>query len=53
MGKNEFRPTTVRPLTPAEFARLSSSLQLALLAIRRAQLSSREAVAPSRKGKKF
>jgi hypothetical protein len=51
--KNEFRPTAIHRLTAAEFARLSSSLQLALLVIRRAQLSSREAVDALSKRKKL
>jgi len=41
-----------RHITPAEFARLSSSMQLTLLIIRRAQLSSRKAIAVTTKGKK-
>ena len=39
------KPVNLAQLTVAEFARLSSSMQLSLLAIRRAQLSSRKAVA--------
>ena len=39
------RPVNFAQLTVAEFARLSSSMQLSLLAIRRAQLSSRKTVA--------
>ncbi len=39
------KPVNFAQLTVAEFARLSSSMQLSLLAIRRAQLSSRKAVA--------
>jgi hypothetical protein len=51
--KNEFKATAIHQLTAAEFARLSSSLQLALLVIRRAQLSSREALDAWRKCKKL
>ena len=39
-------------LTVAEFAHLSSSMQLSLLVIRRAQLSSRKAVAAPAAAKK-
>jgi hypothetical protein len=39
------KPINFAQLTVAEFARLSSSMQLSLLAIRRAQLSSRKVVA--------
>ena len=39
------KPINFAQLTVAEFARLSSSMQLSLLAIRRAQQSSRKAVA--------
>ncbi len=42
---NESKPPAFRQFTAAEFARLSSSMQLTLLTIRRAQLSSRKAVA--------
>ncbi len=41
------RPMEFRQFTGAEFARLSSSMQLMLLTIRQAQLSSRKAVAPT------
>jgi hypothetical protein len=41
---NDSSPARFRPITAAEFARLSTSRQLALLVIRRAQLSSRIAV---------
>jgi hypothetical protein len=46
-GKNAKRSAPSQ-LTSAEFARLSSSKKLALIAIRRAQLSSRVAVAAVR-----
>ena len=45
MGNNEPKPLAFRQFTAAEFARLSSSMQLTILTIRRAQLSSRKAVA--------
>jgi hypothetical protein len=38
--------------TGAEFARLSSSMQLMLLTIRQAQLSSRKAIAPTAERKR-
>jgi hypothetical protein len=42
---NNSKPTAFRQFTAAEFARLSSSMQVTLLTIRRAQLSSRKAMA--------
>lgn len=39
------KPLVLQLLTATEFARLSSSMQLTLLAIRRAQLSSRKTIA--------
>jgi hypothetical protein len=46
LGNNGPKPIEFRQFTGAEFARLSSSMQLMLLAIRQAQLSSRKAIAP-------
>lgn len=43
--KNQFKGAEPRRPTAAEFARLSSSMQLTLVTIRRAQLSSRVYVA--------
>jgi hypothetical protein len=45
VGNNDSKPIGQRPFTAADFARLSSSMQLALLVIRRAQMSSRKAIA--------
>ena len=45
MRNNESKPAGYRQITAADFARLSSSMQLTVLAIRRAQMSSRKAVA--------
>ena len=45
VGNNESKRLAFRQLTAAEFARLSSSRQLTLLTILRAQLSSRKAIA--------
>jgi hypothetical protein len=45
VGNNDSKPPVFRQLTAAEFARLSSSMQLTILTIRRAQLSSRKAIA--------
>jgi hypothetical protein len=45
VGNNESKPMAFRQFTAAEFARLSASMQLTLLTIRRAQLSSRKAIA--------
>ena len=42
---NNAKPIALCQITAAEFARLSSSMQLTLLTIRRAQLSSRKALA--------
>ena len=44
MADNPSKPAEFHRMTATEFARLSSSRQLALLAIRRAQLSSRKAI---------
>ena len=46
LANDDSKPAPFRQLTPAEFARLSSSMQLTLLTIRRAQVSSRNAVVP-------
>ena len=45
MGNNESKRLVFRQLTATEFACLSSSRQLTLLTILRAQLSSRKAIA--------
>jgi hypothetical protein len=45
VGNNDSKRTKPRQLGTADFARLSSSMQLTLLIIRRAQLSSRKAIA--------
>ena len=42
---NEPRAIDIRQLTAAEFARMSTSSQLSLLVIWRAQLASRQAIA--------
>jgi hypothetical protein len=42
---NELRAIDIRQLTAAEFARMSTSSQLSLLVIWRAQLASRQAIA--------
>jgi hypothetical protein len=42
-------PVDLRRLTSAEFARMSSSLQLTLLIIRRAQVASKKALAATPK----
>jgi hypothetical protein len=42
---NNSKPIAFRTITAAEFAPLSSSMQVTLLTIRRAQLSSRKAIA--------
>lgn len=52
VGNNDSKPLGHRQFTAAEFARLSSSMQLTLLAIRRAQLSSRKAVDAAADGKR-
>jgi hypothetical protein len=45
VGNSDPKPIAFRQFTAAEFARLSSSMQLTHLTIRRAQLSSRQAIA--------
>jgi hypothetical protein len=45
VGNNDSKRTKPRQLGAADFARLSSSMQLTLLIIRRAQLSSRKTIA--------
>lgn len=52
MGNNNDSKRMELRFTGAEFARLSSSMQLTLLAIRRAQLSSRKASLPITERKK-
>jgi len=49
---NNSKPIAFRQITAAEFARLSSSMQITLLTIRRAQLSSRKAIAATSDRKK-
>jgi hypothetical protein len=49
---NNSKPIAFRQITAAEFARLSSSMQITLLTIRRAQLSSRKAIAATAERKK-
>jgi hypothetical protein len=48
---NNAKPAAFRRPTAGEFARLSASMQLAIHVIRRAQLSSRSAVAATAQGK--
>jgi hypothetical protein len=45
LGNNDSKPIEIRQFTGAKFARLSSSMQLTFLIIRRAQMSSRKAIA--------
>jgi len=45
VGDSASRPLELRQFTAADFARLSRSMQLTLLIIHRAQLSSRNAIA--------
>ena len=52
MANNDSKHTKPRQLSAADFARLSSSMQLTLLIIRRAQLSSRKAIAMATEQKK-
>jgi hypothetical protein len=52
LGNNGSKPMEFRQFTGAEFARLSSSMQLMLLSIRQAQLSSRKAIAPAAERKR-
>ena len=52
LGNNGSRPIEFRQFTSAEFARLSSSMQLMLLTIRQAQLSSRKATVPTAERKR-
>jgi hypothetical protein len=49
---NNSKPIAFRQITAAEFARLSSSMQITLLTIRRAQLSSRKAIAATAERKR-
>jgi hypothetical protein len=42
---NDFKPVAFHQFSAAEFARLSASMKVMFLIIRRAQLSSRKAVA--------
>ncbi len=52
VGNNDSKPLAFRQFTTAEFARLSSSRQLMLLTIRRAQLTSRKAIATTAERKR-
>jgi len=52
VANNDSKHTKPRQLSAADFARLSSSMQLTLLIIRRAQLSSRKAIAMATEQKK-
>ena len=52
VGNNEFKRMELRQLAAADFARLSPSRQLTLLLIRRAQLSSRKAIAATAEWKR-
>ena len=45
VGNNDSKPTALRQYSAAEFVRLSPSMKVTLLIIRRAQLSSRKAIA--------
>jgi hypothetical protein len=52
LDNNGSKPIEFRQFTAAEFARLSPSMQLMLLAIRQAQLTSRKAIAPTAERKR-
>jgi hypothetical protein len=52
VGNNNSKPIAVRQISPAEFARLSPSMKATLLVIRRAQLSSRRAIAAAAEWKR-
>jgi hypothetical protein len=49
---NDSKPVAFRQISAAEFARLSASMKVMLLIIRRAQLSSRKAIDVTAKWKK-
>jgi hypothetical protein len=52
VSNNNSKPMAVRQFSPAEFARLSPSMKATLLIIRRAQLSSRRAIAATAEWKR-
>jgi hypothetical protein len=52
VGYNGSKPREFRQFTAADFARLSTSMQLTLLTIRRAQLSSRKSIAATAEWKR-
>ena len=53
MGNNDSKPRAFRQFSAAEFARFSPSMKVSLLIIRRAQLSSRRAIAATAEWKKL
>ncbi|PYK09220.1 MAG: hypothetical protein DME65_12455 [Verrucomicrobia bacterium] len=53
VGNNDSKPIASRQFSAAEFARLSPSMKASLLIIRRAQLSSRKAIAATAEWKKL
>ena len=52
VGNNDSKPLASRQFSAAEFARLSPSMKVTLLIIRRAQLSSRKAIAATAEWKR-
>ena len=52
MRNNDSKPIAFRQFSAAEFARLSPSMKVTLLIIRRAQLSSRKAIAATTEWKR-
>jgi len=52
VATNDSKPTGFRRLTVAEFARMSTSRQLSIIVIRKAQLSSRKVSASAPKREK-
>jgi hypothetical protein len=52
VANNDSKSMPFRPFAAADFARLSPSMQLALLVIRRAQVSSRKAIAATAEWKR-
>jgi hypothetical protein len=53
VDNNDYKPIAFRQFSAAEFARLSPSMKVSLLIIRRAQLSSRKAIAATAEWKKL
>jgi hypothetical protein len=51
LDNNDSKRQKVHQFTGSKFARMSASMQLMLLTIRRAQLSSRRAIATAEQGK--